>query len=72
MGHKLEKDNDVTSCRHDVIIIFFDIVFFLLSSLVTGQVSSQYHHCSEVMTIYCYKGLTTVTNLARMSQIKCY
>ena len=31
-----KNDNDVTTCRNDVIINFFDIVLFLLSSLVTG------------------------------------
>ena len=34
-----ENDNDVTICRHDVIAVFFfffDVVLFLLSSLVTG------------------------------------
>ena len=30
-----KKDNDATICRHDVIVNFFDVVVFLLSSLVT-------------------------------------
>ena len=29
-------DDDVTISRHDVIVKFFDVVFFLLSNLVTG------------------------------------
>ena len=35
MSHKLE--NDVTIFQHDVIATFFDVVLFLLSSLVTGS-----------------------------------
>ena len=35
IGHKSENDNDITVCRHDVIINFFDVAVFLLSSLVT-------------------------------------
>ena len=31
-----KNDNNVTTCRNDVIVNFFDIVLFLLSSLVTG------------------------------------
>ena len=31
-----KNDNDLTICQHDVIIIFFDVVLFLLSGLVTG------------------------------------
>ena len=31
-----KNENDITIFRHDVIITFFDVVFFLLSSLVTG------------------------------------
>ena len=30
-----KNDNDVTTCWHDVIVNFFDVVLFLLSSLVT-------------------------------------
>ena len=38
-----QNDNDVTICRHDVIVnFFFDVILFFLSSLV--QVSCQYHH----------------------------
>ena len=49
-----KNDNDVTICQHDVIVKFFDVILFLLSSLnhvniITG---------SEVMTIYFHKGLT--------------
>ena len=31
-----KNDNDVTVFRHDVIVKFFDVVLFLLSSVVTG------------------------------------
>ena len=31
-----KNDNDVTNFRHDVNVIFFDVVLFLLSNLVTG------------------------------------
>ena len=31
-----KKDNDVKICWHDVIVNFFNVVVFLLSSLVTG------------------------------------
>ena len=31
-----KNDNDVPICRHDVIIIFFDVAMFCLSSLVIG------------------------------------
>ena len=40
-----ERDNDVTISRHDLNVKFFDVVLFLLSSLVTGprfmSISSQ-------------------------------
>ena len=36
IGHKLEKWQWVTISRHEVIVIFFDVVLYLLSSLVTG------------------------------------
>ena len=32
-----KNDNDVTIFRHDVNVTFFDVVLFLLSSLVTGR-----------------------------------
>ena len=32
----LKKNNDVIICWNDVIVKFFDVVLFLLSSLVTG------------------------------------
>ena len=31
-----KNDNDVTICRHDIIVNFFDVVLLPLSSLVTG------------------------------------
>ena len=31
-----KNDNDVTICRHNVIVSVIDVVLFLLSSLVTG------------------------------------
>ena len=31
-----KNDNEVTICRHDVIVKFLDVVLLLLSSLVTG------------------------------------
>ena len=31
-----KNDNDVTICRHDTIVKFFDVAVFLLSSLITG------------------------------------
>ena len=31
-----QNDNDVTICQNDVIVIFFDVILFFLSSLVTG------------------------------------
>ena len=37
-----KNNNDVTTCGHDIINNFFGILF-LLSSLVAGQVSCQYH-----------------------------
>ena len=37
IGHKLENDNDVTTFRRDFFINFFDVVLFVLSSLVTGS-----------------------------------
>ena len=36
LGIKQKNDNDVTIYRHDIIVSFFDVVLFLLSSLVTG------------------------------------
>ena len=36
VAKSLENDNDVTIFWHDIIINFFDLVLFLLSSLVTG------------------------------------
>ena len=54
------KDNNgVTICQYDVIVIFFDVVLFLLSNLVTGP-SFMYISSLvlESMTIYVYKGLT--------------
>ena len=34
-----KNDNDVTICRNDVIVNFFDVVLLLLSILVTGRLS---------------------------------
>ena len=31
-----KKDNDVTICQDDVIVKFFDVTVFFLSSLITG------------------------------------
>ena len=39
IGQKSENDNDVTIFRHDVKVNFFDVVLFLLSSLVSGPSS---------------------------------
>ena len=39
-----KNDNDGIICKHGIIINFFDVVLFLLSSLVTGPSSCQYHH----------------------------
>ena len=36
LAKNLKNDNDVTIFRHDVNVNFFDVVLFLLSSLVTG------------------------------------
>ena len=52
-----KNDNNVTIFRHDVIVNFFDVVLFLLSSLVTVQVSCIITG-SVIMAIFIYKGLT--------------
>ena len=52
-----KKDNDITICRHDVIINFFNVAAFLLSYLITGP-SVNIMTGSGVMTIFVYKGLT--------------
>ena len=52
-----KNDNNVTIFRHDVIVNFFDVVLFLLSSLVTVQVSCIITG-SVIMAIFVYKGLT--------------
>ena len=36
MAKNQKNDNDVTICRRDVVVNFFDVVLFLLSSLVTS------------------------------------
>ena len=38
LAKKPENDNDITIFRDDVIVNFFDFIFFLLSGLVTGPI----------------------------------
>ena len=44
MAVNWKNGNDLTIFWHDVIFRFFDVVLFLLSGLVTGPRSCQYHH----------------------------
>ena len=54
-----KNDNDVTIFRYDVIINFFDVVLFLLSSLVTGpSFISIPSLVLELWQFSFYKGLT--------------
>ena len=57
IARKLEKGNDVTIFRHDI-FIFFDVVLFLLSSLVTGSSFMSISFYQGVMSISFYQGLT--------------
>ena len=54
----LKNDNHVTTYRNDVIINFFNVLLFFLSSLVTFPSFMSIITGSGVMTISFYKGLT--------------
>ena len=90
-----KNDNDVTIFRHGVNVKFFDVVLFLLSSLVTGprfmSISSlvlelwQFFFIRDWPEIWISEIAPSefcpisgdcdelwISNLARMSLIKCY
>ena len=60
-----KNDDDVTICQHDIIVKIFEIVLFLLPSLVTGP---SFITCFGLTAIFLYQGFIRNLEIGNTNQ----